>query len=82
MLDKAIEQVESEKLLFKDIVNAIEKGKKDIYQELKSYPERLESIREFKDTKEDMISELKHFENIKDDLKRVIIQGVNIEKKH
>lgn len=82
LLDKAIEQVESQKSLFKNIVNAIETGKKEIYQELNSYPERLESIREFKDTKEDVISEINHFDNIKEDLKRVIIQGVKIEKKH
>lgn len=82
LLDKAIEKVESQKSLFKNIADSIEKGEGAIKRELNSYPQGLESIAEFNKTKGDVIGTIDHFENIKNELKKTILKGVKIEKKH
>jgi hypothetical protein len=82
LLDKAIEKVESQKTLFKNIVDTIDKGEKEINRELSNYPAGLESIEEFNKTKNDVMGTINHFDEIKNELKKTILKGAKIEKKH
>ena len=82
LLDKAIEKVESQKTLFKNIVDTIDKGEKEINRELSNYPSGLESIEEFHKTKIDVMGAINHFDEIKNELKKSILKGAKIEKKH
>jgi hypothetical protein len=82
LLDKAIEKVESQKTLFKNIVDTIDKGEKEINRELSNYPSGLESIEEFNKTKIDVMGTINHFDEIKNELKKTILKGAKIEKKH
>lgn len=81
ILEKALEEVAMQRARIKIIAELIEKGKRDMTNELSGFPKTLDSIEAFADPKKDVLEVVNHFDELKSELKSSIQKGIAIEKK-
>jgi exonuclease VII small subunit len=73
--------IQAQKPRFKNIATLIEKGQAELEEELAGYPKGMDSVPAFAASKEDVLSAIKQFDDIKNELKEALKQATKIEGK-